>query len=206
MNWYCLLPISCRACWCSAPRYTGFRSAHTPSALPPPKGLPQQSLRTPLPWEFLVSVNATAGKDLLVPGIRLAALKRHGFYLYGESNFSFPSGGTDGICEADGYLPQENYLPYYTGNTRTSHQLILAGGIHRILKSLYVYEGIGYGKHQVTWETTDAKRYENQAYSTSGWAAEAGICWRLQQWAISGGVQTHKGSKWNANLGLGMFF
>lgn len=172
----------------------------------PLKGLPQQSLRTPLPWEFLVSVNATAGKDLLVPGIRLAALKRHGFYLYGESNFSFPSGGTDGICEADGYLPQENYLLYYTGNTRTSHQLILAGGIHRILKSLYVYEGVGYGKHQVTWETTDAKRYENRAYSTSGWAAEAGICWRLQQWAISGGVQTHKGSKWNANLGLGMFF
>ena len=170
-----------------------------------PPSLPyDKKRRTPLPWEYFAEITASAGRNMVLPGIRAAIVKRHGFYIFGQTSFrSLPT--TTAQCDRHGYLPAENYTPYYNDHSRTASYLVTAGAVHRFLKRFYCYEGVGYGKHQLAWQTTDGQWVYNADRSKKGWAAEAGVVYRLNRFSLSAGAQTVTGSLWTGQVGFGVF-
>ena len=158
-----------------------------------------------LPWEYTAVATVAAGKDMLLPGLRVAMLKRHGFYVFRQSNFvGHPP--TLAECEADGYLPLEGYMPYYSGHTRTSVYMFSAGAVHRLSARLYCYEGVGYSSYAVFWQTADGAWMQNTAQSRKGWAAEAGAMYGIKHFRLSAGVQYLAGNKWTGLAGMGVSF
>ena len=138
-------------------------------------------------------------------GIRAGVMRRHGVYLLLQGNFhSMPD--TKGKCDREGIVIEENGRPYYTGHTEDGRRILLAGGLHRIAGEFCLYEGIGYGKRTIGWETIEGKLLRNTAYSSQGISAEIGGIWRFKKIAVSAGVFTIAASHWEANVGIGFHF
>ena len=97
-----------------------------------------------------------------------------------------------------------NKTPYYSGKTQQQRFSISIGSIHHIFKICHLYEGIGFGKYIVGWETTDKDYLKNQDLSTKGITAELGLMVKIRQIALSAGILTIKGKHWEPNIGLGI--
>ncbi|MFR5659673.1 MAG: hypothetical protein ACLUDU_17605, partial [Butyricimonas faecihominis] len=93
--------------------------------------------------------------------------------LHGQADLKSLS--VDGECRKDGSMPSTGDTPYYTGDEKYSRYAFLAGGIHSIASLCYIYEGLGYGKRQVVWETIEGLKQRNKDYSYKGIAAELGL-------------------------------
>lgn len=159
---------------------------------------PRERLRT------LLLVSAGIGRGGPSIGIRAAVMRRHGVYLLIQGDFhSMPR--TYGECNRKGILPDGN-APYYTGHTEEGRRMWLAGGIHRIAGDFCLYEGIGYGKHTIGWETAEGRLLRNTSYSSRGISAEIGGIQRFRKWAFSAGVLTIAASYWEATVGIGFNF
>ena len=138
-------------------------------------------------------------------GIRLGVLGKHGAYLMAQSDFkSTPS--TAGECNSNGALSNGAGTPYYNGEVKRSLLKVMAGGMHRLVKGLHLYEGIGYGNYSVVWGTTNGINYENKDDSAIGLSAEVGALYRLGSVVLSIGGSTIMAKQWEANAGIGICF
>ena len=180
----------------------GFLLApHERSAL---SGVPVRPRKAREPWRGVVLLHAGMGHGGSSFGLRVGAMRRHGFYVYGQTNFS-STPSTQGGCDEQGFLP-DGSQPYYTGHTADARYLFTAGCMHRLVSRLYLYEGLGYGSRQVSWQTTEGTSYLNEDYSRKGFAAEAGLMWRWRHLMVSAGSSTIQARWWEFNLGLGINF
>lgn len=137
-------------------------------------------------------------------GVMAIRMKRHGVYMHGQCDFRFLS--ADGDCNRDGMMLPGDETPYYTGSVDESRYAVLAGGVHRVVHLCYIYEGIGYGKRQVLWETLEGKQLRNREYSYKGLAGEVGLLFKLSRAAIMAGVMTIRGEYWEPIVGIGINF
>lgn len=170
-----------------------------------PSSISAEKRKRTLHWEWAVTLTASAGKEKLLPGMRVAVMKCHGFYVFGQTNFKqIPS--TSGECAADGSIPSEGYTPYYSGKTSTSVYMFTAGGMHRLSTHFYCYEGVGYSGNSLAWETSDGEWMRNEPLSVKGFAAEIGAMYRIRNLHVQAGVQKMAGNNWNGLLGVGVFF
>lgn len=187
-----------------------FPRLHPAGFLPAPhdraavSGVPLRPRRIREPWRWVGLLHAGIGSGGSSFGLRLGAMRRHGVYVYGQSNFaSAPS--TQGECDEQGFFP-DGSQPYYTGRTSDARYLLAAGCMHRLISGLHLYEGIGYGSRQVAWETSEGTYILNTDYSAQGVAAEAGLMWRWRMLMASAGASTIRGQWWEFNIGLGITF
>ena len=157
------------------------------------------------PLHYLLLANMGISAKNLSAGIRFGMMRRHGGYLLYQTNFS-NTPQTMGKCDKNGLLDNGTITPYYTGKTTKSEYMIIMGGVHRLWSSIYLYEGLGYGKRLVAWENADNTYYENSHYSTKGIAAEVGMMYRFNKFIMSVGTQTISGKHWEANIGFGIHF
>ena len=157
------------------------------------------------PLHYLLLANMGISAKNLSAGIRFGMMRRHGGYLLYQTNFS-NTPQTMGKCDKNGLLDNGTITPYYTGKTTKSEYMIIMGGVHRLWSSIYLYEGLGYGKRLVAWENADNTYYENSHYSTKGIAAEVGMIYRFNKFIMSVGTQTISGKHWEANIGFGIHF
>lgn len=196
-------PLSVQAQQMLSVKERHVRLAQRALSISPPSLPYDKKRRTPLQWEYFAEITASVGRNMVLPGIRAAIVKRHGFYVFGQTSFrSLPT--TTARCDRHGYLPAENYTPYYNDRSRTATYLVAAGAVHRFSKRFYCYEGVGYGKHQLAWQTTDEQWVYNTDRSKKGWAAEAGVVYRLNRFCLSAGAQTVTGSLWMGQVGFGV--
>lgn len=170
----------------------------TPYPSPRPKR-PRERLHT------LVLANVGVGEYKPSVGLRAGVMRRHGAYLLVQSGLSaLPD--TDGECNRHGALANSGDTPYYTGHTEQGRFMVLAGGMHRLFSDFCLYEGVGYGKQVVGWETAEGTLLTNTDYSSQGWSAELGGLWRFRRLAVSLGVLTIEAKHWEATVGIGLHF
>lgn len=142
--------------------------------------------------------------SLVSPGVMLGIVRRHGAYIHGSSNFI--SSASEWECNDSGTLTNGMDSPYYSNKKRISYYSCSTGGIHRIKKSLYLYEGMGYGSRKLIWKTNEGINVLNREHSYSGLTGELGIIWRTRVLIVSAGVLTVQGKYWITNAGVGFSF
>ncbi|MBQ8501440.1 MAG: hypothetical protein IJ494_03915 [Bacteroides sp.] len=178
-------------------------TVHTTTALevPPPSRIKRPRER----MHYLVLANVgvhSKGPDF---GLRAIAMRRHGAYLLLQSDFgSIPT--TQGECNAQGELSNSGETPYYTGRTQDGRRLLVAGGVHRLVGGFCLYEGVGYGQHQVSWETVEGEQVLNTEHSVKGITAELGGLYHFRRLTLSAGVLTIAAKHWEAIIGIGIHF
>lgn len=154
---------------------------------------------------FLLTANIGISSETLSYGIRLAMLRKHGAWISVQSNFK-SSLTTAGECDSTGKLTNGSGTPYYNGEIKRSLLKVMGGGIHRIIKGLHLYEGIGYGNYSVVWGASNGNYYKNTDDSANGLAAEIGALYRLGKFAFSVGGSTIMAKHWEVNAGIGFCF
>lgn len=161
-------------------------------------------LKQLVPKKFAGFVLLTTGIYHSEPslGIFAGILKKHGIFIHCQNNLKTLK--TIGTCNKNGVMTANNQTPYYTGQTQQQKYSISAGGIHHIAGLCHLYEGIGFGKYRVGWETLNKDYLKNKDLSTKGITAELGIMIKIRQIAFSAGVLTIKGKHWEPNIGLGI--
>lgn len=156
-------------------------------------------------WHYLALINVGVRNSSPSFGIRIGTMRRHGAYLLLQSDFhGLPD--THGECDKNGTLTNGSGTPYYTGMVKKGRRMILAGAVHRIIGDLCLYEGIGYGRRILAWETTGGQLVRNADYSSAGISAEIGCLYRFTHIAVSAGVATIAGKQWEAMFGIGYHF
>ena len=155
-----------------------------------------QHRRVKQPLHLLFSAGLSVGTAAVMPGLRLAVMKRHGLYVAAYNNLH-RSPSTKGTT-ADA-------LTYSTGRTRTSCTLLLAGVTHQLNKNFVLYEGGGWGSHTEAWEQLDGQWFSHEEKSHRGWSAEigAGYCFQ-RHWLITTGLQTIATKDWQFVIGIGL--
>lgn len=154
---------------------------------------------------YLITGIVGISNETISYGVRLAMLKKHGFWLSAQSDFKSTS-STAGDCDENGKLTNGSGTPYYNGEVKRSLLKIMGGGIHRIIGGLHIYEGIGYGNYSVVWEASNGKSYRNTDDSALGVSAEIGAMYRLGNFVLSVGGSTIMAKHWEANAGIGICF
>ena len=152
----------------------------------------------------MVALVGTGISDGVSAGLRLGVMRRHGAYVYGQTNFtSLPS--TVGTCDDEGYTA-DGSLPYYTGRTEDARWLLTAGAMHRLFGTFYLYEGLGYGKRTLVWQTIEDTYLRHAPRSVEGLSAELGAMYRWRMLMLSAGVTTIAADWWEMNVGIGISF
>lgn len=182
------------------PLDTAASPAIAPRYLPQPRiKRPKETLRSLLLAGIGIRENGPSF------GIRMGLMRRHGAYLLLQSDFGeMPD--VQGTCQGQGIIAGGEQQPYYTGRTTDGRHLLIAGAIHRLWGDFCLYEGVGYGRRQVAWETVERQMMRHDDYSLKGWAAEAGGIYRFRRLALSAGAATIGGKQWEATLGIGIHF
>ena len=114
-------------------------------------------------------------------------MRKHGVWLHVQSNFRFLS--TAGKCNQAGELVSGEPTPYYKSSVSRALNTVTAGGIHRVIGLLHVYEGVGYGEQREVWV-----------------AGEVGVLMEVRRVAVSLGVLTIRGEYWEPVFGVGINF
>lgn len=166
-----------------------------------PNAQPSEHIST----KYMVTGIVGFSNETISYGVRLAMLRKHGFWLSAQSNFkTIPT--TAGDCDENGRLTNGSGTPYYNGEIKRSLVKIMGGGIHHILGGLHIYEGIGYGNYSVIWGASNGKFYRNTDESALGVSAEIGAMYLLGNFAFSVGASTIMAKHWEANAGIGIYF
>ena len=115
--------------------FRGLKNTSLDCSLCPVSG---GKLRGGKPAYFLL---ATLGlhEGEVANGLRFGIMKRHGGWLHVQSNFRFLS--TSGKCNKAGELFSGEPTPYYKSSVSRALNTVTAGGIHRVIGLLHVYEG-----------------------------------------------------------------
>lgn len=177
-------------------------SLHLVKYLPQP---PLKVRRPHIPWRRIILLNVGIQADGPSAGLRAAFMKRHGFYVLAQKDFhKMPH--TEGECDKNGIQPGTDEAPYYTGQTEKGRWMLMAGGVHRIIRGLCIYEGLGYGQRDVAWEQYNKTLILNKDFSYQGISAEIGCLYRFPRLAVSAGVMTIQCKYWEAAIGIGVNF
>ena len=161
-----------------------------------------------VPWIFGGALTGGYGgkSKQALGGVMLMAAKRHGAFAHLSADFG-KIGATVGSCDADGSI--DGHLPFYTGRTRRSTLIINAGAVHRLSGTVYVYEGLGYGRTGRAWELAPSQGggyVKNRHYDTRGISFEAGAIVRIRRVALTASVTSIKGREWYGTIGVGITF
>lgn len=156
------------------------------------------------PLAYLAMLNVSVHKSDYALGGMFGMMRRHGGYVRVLSNFR--SFSTPLEADKQGVLTDGTSQPYYTGEIYTSRHTFTVGGLHRLVHSFCLYEGIGYGNRIQAWETTEKERVKISDYSYRGVTGEAGALWKGKSWTASVGVSTINASYWEVVMGIGMVF
>jgi len=153
---------------------------------------------------YLAMIHAGMAQKRLSSGLTLGFVKKHGAFVHVQSDFHALS--PQGECNRDGIESVSGQTPWYTGHTLQSRYFFTAGALHRIAGLFYLYEGIGYGKRTVCWETLEGLILKNTDDSVQGITGEAGGLILINRFVLSAGVATIQGKLWEPVIGLGIHF
>lgn len=156
------------------------------------------------PPSYLLLANLGQHRSEYAYGLTLGIVKKHGGYIHLQSDFHFLS--SDGVCDKKGALAGSGQTPYYTGATSHACHTVTAGALHHLAGLCFLYEGIGYGKRTVTWETIEGLHLENDGYSTKGLTGEIGVLLKIRYLAVSLGILTIQAKYWEPIIGIGINF
>lgn len=141
-------------------------------------------------------------------GLMVGVVQKWGMYL--KAKYDFKSLSTEGECTNDA---TNNW---YTGGVDKNRFSVTAGAMYHAAIPLYLYAGIGYGYKNTAWEVYDQFNLKddmqgtvwqkNTNESVNGLEAELGLIYRLNNWAMSLGVQTNSFKYVEATLGVGIMF
>lgn len=160
--------------------------------------------KTPLTMHAMLTVSVHSNGPSW--GVMLALLRKHGFFIHAQGDLR-SIGKTVQSCDGDGYLPDSEIKPYYTGETRHSNYAVTAGLVHRLCRWLGVYYGTGYGRAATAWclaESEGGGYVLNRALTHKGVAAEAGLLLSFGRFSVSTSALTVKGKQWQAAIGVGV--
>ena len=137
-----------------------------------------------------LNIHLTAGiSNNLLYGIRLFAGRKHGAYIGMMSDMK--------KMEATG---QEG--AYDTGNAKYHSWNITAGAYEHLAGALFIYEGAGYGSHNVYWEKLGGEWWKNISECTTGFTVEAGIGYKFKKTTLTAGFTAIKCKIWIPEVGL----
>lgn len=165
----------------------------------------RQRPRIPRSSYLLATVSLyTAGPSW---GVMLATLKRHGLFVHAACDFR-STGSVSLETDRSGMpIDGSGVMPYYTGKSRHQNYMFTAGFIHRLSSRLNLLEGAGYGKTSTSWQLADE---EGGGYALNrdlchrGIAAEAGLLWHEERWAVALTASTIQMKHWQLNIGIGI--
>ncbi len=159
-----------------------------------------------LPWQGMAGLTLQVNGNGTTKGIFLALMRRHGLFLHGGSMLS-KTGDTRFDCDESGLPADGSGMPYYTGKTRHSGAFITAGAIHRLSRSLRLFEGAGWSSCTTAWELAQSEGggyARNADKSHSGMAFELGMMYVHKRWNVSVYGMNTAGGKWHIGLGIGL--
>ena len=158
------------------------------------------------PRETFVTFNAAYGPAPQGSlGFSVGQVKRFGWFVSVMSNGNFSGFETDGVCDAQGYLP-DGHLMQYTGEVSKMRLSVMAGGMMRIHGPWIARVGVGYGNRTLRWQTTDGQWLRNTAYSWQGLNLSAGVQLHLRGFVMSLEAVTTQFKNVEAKIGLGYAF
>lgn len=144
------------------------------------------------PVEFNIYITAGFSNNLMY-GMRLFVGRKHGGYISGMYDFKkVEANGIEGV--------------YDTGKVKYRCWNFLAGAYHLMGKSLFIYEGLGYGHHNVYWEKIDGEWWKNINECTNGYAVETGLGYKFKHMTFTAGITTLKCKVWIPNIGISYSF
>lgn len=159
-----------------------------------------------LPWRMHALLTASFHEYGPSWGILLAAYRRHGFFVHAQSDFQ-KAGTQTQHCDREGFLPDSDIKPYYTGKTRDSNFAVTAGLAHRLCRWLSLFYGAGYGRSSVTWQLAEIEGgglVLNDGLSCKGVAGEAGLLCSYRRYSLSVSALTVANRQWQVGIGLGI--
>lgn len=141
-------------------------------------------------------------------GLMVGVVQKWGMYV--KAKYDFKSLTTEGECTNDA---SGNW---YTGATDKNRFAVTVGAMYHAAIPLYIYAGGGYGHKNTAWEVYDQFNLKgdgqgtvwqkNTDESVSGFEAELGVIYRINNLAISLGVQTNSFKYAEATVGIGIMF
>ena len=147
----------------------------------------------------LVMPNLSYGSSRLSYGIMIGIVKKTVGYIKVKSDF--------GSISSEKEVDKNTVDTYwYNGNKQYSRLAITGGLLQRVLTPLYLYVGAGYGYKNVAWQTVEDIWVKNKKISYSGLEAEVGGIYRINNLAISLGMQTNSFKMFEGCLGIGIMF
>lgn len=134
-----------------------------------------------------------------------------GWYVSGKSNFQF-NAPAELACDKQGYLDGER--PFYTGNTSITHYAVNAGFMMNVLEkitknkfnTLGFYVGVGYGKRELQWETTDGLWVKYAPTSHNGFSGNIGVFGSIYGVTLKVGLNTINFKYVEVEAGIGYMF
>lgn len=162
--------------------------------------------RPPMPRSCYVLATASLHRGGPSLGLFLATVKRHGLFVHASSNFR-STVDIDFEVNSDGYADGSDVLPFYNGEKRQTNFMINAGLVHRLGKSLNIFEGAGYGKTSTAWQLDESEGggwVLCRDHSHKGVAMEAGLMWHNEQLAVMMSASSIRCKEWQMNIGVGI--
>ena len=145
---------------------------------------------------------AAFGKNSSFGGM-VGLVKKFGGYVKFHSDFKSV---TDNLECTDAGTTTDGREIWFSGNTDKSRLAITGGMLYRFVDPLYLYVGSGYGSRKLVCETSEGLWAKNIDASTSGVEAELGLIGRINNIALSCGVQSNSFKYWEATFGIGFMF
>lgn len=139
-------------------------------------------------------------------GVMFAVMRRHGMFVHVSSDLR-SIGETRFTCDEEGYIDDSGTMPYYTGETRHSSWTATIGAIHRLSRTLSLFEGVGYGRVATAWQLAESEGggYAlNDDLTHKGVAGELGLMVTLGKINVSASVITIAGQQWQGCIGIGI--
>jgi len=134
-----------------------------------------------------------------------------GWYVNGRSNFNFTP--AELTCDAGGYIDGERpFYSFYSGNRSITYYIINAGLLmacpisDNMFNTVGLYVGVGYGKREFKWETTDGLWVKYAPTSHTGCSVNMGFLFSIYGVTFEFGVNTIN-FKWaELEAGIGFMF
>ncbi|MBR0500242.1 MAG: hypothetical protein IJJ72_04530 [Bacteroidales bacterium] len=176
------------------------RVVEVPAAAPEAQVAPNP-LSSPRPRTNYLFLAQAAVPDYSF-GAMLGAARKAGLYVRFDSSFRRQT--ADYSCTRDGQAPYGQI--WTTGRSMSSKFSVTGGGLWHPLPWLSAYAGAGYGERGLYWEDISGKWAHVSDVSASGITTDLGLVFNLDHFALSAGITSVAFRRFDAILGLGVFF
>ena len=138
-------------------------------------------------------------------GFCVGQVKHYGWFVSAMTNGSFTGMSNLTQVDTEGFL-EDGHLPMYNGTKATDRLSVIAGGMMRVAKPLYVRVGVGYGVHNLCWQDKELNWYKIKEYSFQGVDVSAGMQAHLGGFVLSLEAVTTNFKTLEGKLGVGYVF